>query len=509
MRVRRTVRDLAVCTSALGIALLWPGPAGAAPSTDLGGYTGTATAAVVHIELFEPTIPVPTTPQGDMSYTYSNTTLDTGPSTRALASWLWPGAALGDGLDAVTGNPQAKYPVQVNSRYPATASAPATNSQAVVPGSGMNASTDGYITTAHTAIAGTEAAPGTSSLPIIGSLPIPVPSLPSPPAITVPAQAAALVSSGQSTSTATIALGTKTVTSTAHAAASDISLLAGLIEINNVSVTAKVSSDGKNATTSGSTTIGGITIAGNKLALDDKGVNTGSSATTLPALPSAVTDNLAKEGFSVSATPVTRTVNGASGELSTTGLVITVDTAPLKSALNGPLGTIISQFPASAQSQLAVLINLGPKLVFRIGDVDATAVGSPAYIPPPFNGGGGSGGGGSSSGGGTTGGSTGGGTVSDGGTGGGSVSAGGTGTGTGTNTGPTGGGAPGTFGSQPAAQALPPLGDVPRMYLIGTIAIAGVLGWLLRMFGGQILGAAGSSLCMTGRETGVPDLRKG
>ena len=99
----------AAAGGAAGLAIaLWPGPAQA--QTSLGGYAGVAMASVVHIELFEPTIPIPATPQGDLSFGYSKSSLDAGPAARATASWLWPGDTLGDGLDQVTGSPVSYWP---------------------------------------------------------------------------------------------------------------------------------------------------------------------------------------------------------------------------------------------------------------------------------------------------------------------------------------------------------------------------------------------------------------
>jgi uncharacterized membrane protein YgcG len=493
----------AAAGGAAGLAIaLWPGPAQA--QTSLGGYAGVAMASVVHIELFEPTIPIPATPQGDLSFGYSKSSLDAGPAARATASWLWPGDTLGDGLDQVTGSPGQTYPVQVNSRYPATATAPATNKTEITPGNGMSTSTNGSSTKGSVTVVGVDG--GTSTLGVPGLPALPTSSAPKAPSpIPVSGNSAALVSSGNATSTSTLVLGDKTVTSTAHAAGSDISLLSGLITIGSVSVTSQIVSDGHKATAAGRTTITGVTVAGQNLGLDDKGVNTGSSATKLPDIAGAISSALSPLGISAEATPVTEKITGASGDLQSTALVITVDTVPLKSALNGPLGTIISALPASAQSQLSTLVNLGPKLVFRIGDAVATAAASPAYVAGnPGTGGGGSTGG--SGGGGSTGGSGGGGS-----TGGGTGDLGtGNSTGTGQTTGvtTTGGATNGVVGVQPVALNLPPLGDVPRLLLFGAIVAAALLGWLIRYVGSFVIGS-GPKPCDYGLANGVPDLRKG
>ena len=344
----------------------------------------------MHIELFEPTIPIPATPQGDLSFGYSKSSLDAGPAARATASWLWPGDTLGDGLDQVTGSPGQTYPVQVNSRYPRDRDG-ACDEQDRDHARQRHVHLDERFD--HQGLGDRRGRRRRHARHWASPACRPCrrrarPRHPSP--IPVSGSSAALVSSGNATSTSTLVLGDKTVTSTAHAAGSDISLLSGLITIGSVSVTSQIVSDGHKATAAGRTTITGVTVAGQNLGLDDKGVNTGSSATKLPDIAGAISSALSPLGISAQATPVTEKINGASGDLQSTALVITVDTVPLKSALNGPLGTIISALPASAQSQLSTLVNLGPKLVFRIGDVDATAAASPAYVAGnPGSGGGG------------------------------------------------------------------------------------------------------------------------
>ena len=119
--------------------LLWPGPAGA--TSKLGGYTASVDASVVHIEMYEPVIPVPASPQGELSIGYAQATAQSG-TTRALASYLWPGSVVGDGFDQITNQPGSSYPVQVDSRYPATQQAPKSNRAQLTKGNGMQTYAD-------------------------------------------------------------------------------------------------------------------------------------------------------------------------------------------------------------------------------------------------------------------------------------------------------------------------------------------------------------------------------
>ena len=497
--------------AATAIAVLaWPGPAASADTT-LGGYTADAQAAVVHLELYEPVIPIPAEPQGDFSLGYTHSQVSAGPSTRATASYLWPGSVIGDGFDQVTGRPGTSYPVQANSRFPATSDAPAKNTVQLTDGNGMTTSTDGYDTKAHVAGLGI-AGPHTNLLGGLGTglgkLSGKSSSAPTPPEVPVPVSGtlASLMTADNMTSSTDVVVGDNSVTTTATAAASSISILHGLLGIDGLSVTTSITSDGTKATSTGTVHIGALSIAGVQLGLGDKGALVGKDKSVqLPKLPANLTSALTQLGVTLDVTPVARTVDGATGTYDAQALVVTIDTATLKDALNGPLTAIVTLLGPQAKTQLAPLLELKPKLVINIGDVAATTSASPAYVAPPVVGGGntpgtggvvpGTGGGSLGGTGGFTGGSAGG--VTGGTSGGGTTS--GTGTGGATSTSTT-----------PVAQtglSLPPLGTVPKMLILGGLVLAAALGWVLQTAGGTLLGGAGP--CAFGLSKGIPDLRKG
>jgi hypothetical protein len=91
-----------------------------------GGYSTEATATPVKIEIYEPTIPVPASPQAELDLAYTKAEAASGPTGKGVASWLWPGDPVGEGCKTFveqlglgqTGLCKDGYPVQVNSETP-------------------------------------------------------------------------------------------------------------------------------------------------------------------------------------------------------------------------------------------------------------------------------------------------------------------------------------------------------------------------------------------------------
>lgn len=508
--MRRAVTWYAAGTAVAVGTLLWPGPA-AAGASGLGGYTATARAEVLHVELYEPVIPIPGSPQGDGSVAYSKVSTESGPTSRATASYLWPGDVIGDGFDQLIQQPGATYPVQVNSRNPATAAAPAKNAAQLSDGNGMSTSADDTSANGTVSLVGLGGGAdplgglGTGLGTLLGKT-----SAPKPPAVPVPVAAskalAALVTAKGVTSDSTVTIGKTAVTSTAHAAVTDLSLLGGIVTLSDVDVRSTVVSDGSKATVSQKAALGGLTVAGVPVQLGDNGLELSGAGAKLPALGDTLGTLLKTLGISFAVVPVTKSVDGPTGSGTAQVLQISVDTTPLKSQLNSPLSAIVALLGPKLATQLAPVIQLSPKIVLTVGDVNASASASPAYdpggsgaVPPPLGGAGSAGGGAA--------------LPPSGGTGGGGSGVSGGGTGPGSSAG--GGGQPAPVNDQPVATApvalqaaaLPALGTMPRLLVLGALALAGVLGWLLRNAGGAVFRGAGG--CDFGLATGVPDLRKG
>ncbi|HJQ44350.1 MAG TPA: choice-of-anchor P family protein [Jatrophihabitantaceae bacterium] len=486
--MKASYKWLAGGAAAAIVTLLWPGPPAGA-DTSLGGYTATSTAAAVHVEVFDPTIPIPAEPQGDLSFGFTASNVDSGPTSRALSSYLWPGYVIGDGFDQLLKNPNAIYPLRVDSRYPETTQSPAKNTIQITDGNGMTTSTDGYNTKSTVTLLGlagkdTDVFSGVGTgLPKLLGKDKTVPQL-KPLPVPVSDVLGALVSAQNVTSTSTTTVADKTVTSVAHAAVSELSLLNGIITIDGLDVTSTVVSDGTKATATSKASIGGLKVLGVRIGIDDDGINLG-----LPALSKTVTTLLGALGLGIDTLPVTKTVDGATGSSSARALSITVDTRPLKKVVDSIIDPLVKKLPQGTQDRLAPILGLGPKIVFTVGTSNADATAAPAFNDNfPSTGGGAVGGGDNVTG------------LGNGNTGGNGAL-------------PNSGDIPPTQTSgnpqqtAPVAYSLPKLADVPRMLILGGLLLAAAIGWAISRGGGLLLGAAAS--CDYGLTTGVPDLRKG
>ncbi|MCW2600180.1 MAG: hypothetical protein JWM02_2009 [Frankiales bacterium] len=341
------------------------GSIGAAPATGntirtdtaLGGFSIFAEAAPLKILLDDPTIPIPRpedSPILEADPSYSAAYLDTGPNSRAVGSTLWPGGLIGTGLPQVAaGAPQ--YPVKAEARYP---DKPYT-ATAQDGGALMNASALG--------------------LDVVGS------------ARGVPKAAPGVVDIGAISSTSTATITKDVAVGTAVSKISDIDL-AGVIHIGSVSTTVVTRSDGKTPTSSGSTVVSGLTIAGQGFTVDDKGVHAAGQVLGLPALTA---DPLKALGITIDGIVQESSKTVDTATRSARGLRISIDTQPLRTLLspvlgplNGPLGDLIAKLPKAQQGNLYYLLSATPKITFILGAGTSSAAATQALkfdFAPPDN----------------------------------------------------------------------------------------------------------------------------
>ena len=516
-------RSMSTAVVLLTVGTLATAPAflSAAHASDPGGFSSEATATPLKVEIYEPAIPIPADPQAEFDVSYTRVDGQSGPVGTARASAMWPGDSIGEGFKTVgeqVGLPAALtqngYPQQVNAD---STSDKTQAAQEPLPGMVTRVNATDHKATAKVGYGGggdvAEGDPDGSATPppnpltalsggdlsalgsIItgsssGNADTPVPSSP------LGALSVLVNPTGMESISTTDYSGDKVI-ATATSRLGQLSLIGGLVKLTGVEVVARTtSSQAAGATTSTRITYGGMTIAGVPFAMTSDGLVGGGPPVAIPGLPSNASDALKALGISLDVPKPVVTKDGASASIAARGLVVTIDTQPLRAKLPAlPIGDFAGQLPDSAgqlKSLLLAASEAHPKLVLSVGAVTSqattvAAIGADGSSSAP-----------------DTSASTG--------------ASGGASTGT--------GGAAGAVGTPgevaPAATAtptsttpvktvsavpgLPPLGGVPGMLTLLGLLIAGGAGWYLRRAGGLLFGAGNT--CSLGLKAGVPDLRK-
>jgi hypothetical protein len=511
------------------------------------GYSALTTATPVFVEFYEPTIPIPATPQFSLEFGYTKVVADSS-SARGRASFLWPSDAVGEGAKTIVENlglppeiagPIAEqgYPVQVNSGYPSGAAGEANEP---IPGTVMRTGATekatyaqtGYSTTCDTS-GGEEGggesggeAPGVPGLP---QLPLPIPGLdtllgaPSERSATttrssarstaagsasaeepaaecqIPAQLAALASFGGFQAFSYTERTAGEINGVSRSAVGDISLFGGVVTMSGIKSKVTSSSDGTEPTGKGKASYGTINIAGQEFAVGPDGIEGGGQSSPIPGLPDEPEAALAELGVTLTVPQPVFDVDGKEITSVVEGLIVEIDTKTLTDGLRElPLQDILDQLPEDMKDlkkALQAAINLSPRIVMHLGRATAKVeTADPIEIPDVVPDNDPDGEETTDDGGGTTGGTTGGGTAG-----------GVTSPTTATATSPTG-----TTGTAlpPAelASGLPALFSIPGLLMVGAIAGACVAGSYVRRMGAMALGGGGA--CSHGLDSGLPDLRK-
>ncbi len=500
-----------------------PIPAYAEPA--FGGYSTEATATPVKIEIYEPTIPIPATPQAEAEFAYTKVEAASGPTGKGVASWLWPGDPVGQGFKTfveMLGLPpelgKDGYPVQVNSETPGE---PSKESDEPVPGALMRtssspkgvSSTVGWSSNCDVSENKSGSKPGQPEPPELPADPLSslgaaitgkdraAAAEDQPAGGCFPAELAALVDvDGMVSDSHTETVG-KTVNAVATSKLSNLSLIGGLITVDSITVTSKTTANGKRPTAAGVSKVSGLELAGTPITIGRDGVQLADKKQKLPDMPQDPEKALAQLGISLVLPKPERSARGDSSSAAFEGLQIVIDTRPLRSNLDGiPFDEITKQIPdddlkglIGAATQLApmIVITAGnaaaeaqtvPKMDFDLPSVDPGDLNGAAA--PPTSG----------TAGGASGGATSGGAAS-------APPLGGEATAAGGDSGDVG-----ALAAEPTSAGLPPLASIPGALMVGGLVMASGIGWWLQKIGGLVLGGAGS--CSHGLETGVPDLRR-
>ena len=421
---RGSWKRLAVPISAAALAgLVLPVSAGAPAAGEdkpaFSGYSSSAWAAPVRIEMYEPTIPIPASPQAELEMGYSKVEADSGSSV-GRASWLWPGDSIGEGAKTVIENlglpeqlsgPLAAqgYPIQVNASQP---SGEGKAADEPFPGTVMRTTAGERTTIAQVGFSpdnevrdgsgdstGGDGAPGLPGLPGLPPLPGPpggsdplqqfgqaitgsagVPTAAEDPqdppggsgAPGLPPQVAALVDFEGYTSTSKNVVTESKVVTTARSALGDVYLLGGTVVLNGVVVTSTSSSNGAKGSSGGTATLGGLTIAGQEFSFGPGGFEAAGQHTDIPGLPDDAAKALEQLGLKLILPKPGLEKKGDQASSTMAGLVVEIDTAKLRGQLDAlPIDDIVNAFPndpPDLKKALQTLVGLSPRIVITLGN---------------------------------------------------------------------------------------------------------------------------------------------
>lgn len=550
---------LAATSLSVSAPSAWADGSSSSPTTAptaYSGYSASGVATPVKVEIFEPTIPLPTSPQAEFDMGYAKVKSNSA-GTTGRASFMWPGDAIGEGLKTFfsqLGLPtelvENGYPVQVNSQYPSS-----TTKQRNTPLPGTSMSAESAKSTSRATVgfstdcdagdgAGDDSGdpdssggvlPGLPSLPLIDNLDDILGLLglglgrestvsrsfsrdaggasgsqPDPDATEVcqlPAALSAVVDvNGYVADSQSISDG-KTVQAISRSALGEVRLLGGIVTMSGISSTVVSASDGVTGKSQGQADYGTMTVAGQTFGIGPEGFTAAGQSGPIPGLPDDPTAALAALGITVQLPEPAYKADGDKASGTVEGLVVTIDLKTLKPVLSQlNLGPILAQVPfppeaAPLKSLLGAIGNLSPRIVLHLGyATSAVDTVQPIKIPAtvPDND--------------PTGSPTaaGGGTAAGGATGGGGAA-------------PAGGSAlppvdapagavnaptetAGVLAPTAASPGLPPLFSIPGLLLCAGLGGALLAGSYVRRIGALVLGAGGA--CPHGLESGLPDLRK-
>ena len=378
----------ATAALALGAATVWAGvgasPAHASAARAFSGYSTGAVAAPLELDVYEPTIPLPATPQGEVELAYSKALADSSGS-RARASLLWPGDAVGEGFkviaDTVIGpNPLTAngYPAQANAQYPGSST---SDAQEPLPGAVMRAKAGEKTTRAQsgwsTDCDTTDHAPPASSDPAAGC--------------TIPTALAKVTdAAGLASQTQVDDLG-DAVVATARASADDVSLVGGLVTVTGVVSHASSRSDGKRTTGVAQASYGDVTLGGQRVRLGPDGAVLPGQTISLPGLPADPNQALSQLGLRFSIPKPSYDREGPLLTSSVAALVLEVDTGVLRNKVSflpwGQVGDTINGLPdqlGQIKSALGAAVYLAPRLVITLGGTTTSVNTAQGITFPPL-----------------------------------------------------------------------------------------------------------------------------
>lgn len=349
-----------------------PDASGTGGSSPLGGWNLSSTAAGVSLFYEQPNFPIPETPTAELDLGWSTASYNAGPIGQANASSLWPGP-LADGgsqlpllLDPYINQYFGPLAPTIEPLLPDPGNSPVQAPSAFPQGPDTASNHNGPM--AMDSSSSQSGSTASASLGIVGG----------------PASQSALpagmltVQAIGSTSQATVDnLGNAIAeaTSTVHG----IDIGGGLIHIGEVASTATSSSDGNNATLTGTSTVANVTVAGEQVTVDANGVHAvGNSVPLLGSVLPSVNQVLSTAGITLTLTNPTDTANGASGVRQLDGLAVKIDFSTYDQNLSKLISMLPSQL-GQALTQLPVPTPYKQTVTLDFGWVNVNAAASPAF----------------------------------------------------------------------------------------------------------------------------------
>ena len=324
--------------------------------TTLGGFSISANAAPIKIQLDDPELPIPRPEEGavvEANPAYTQADLGSGPAGYGLASTLWPGNLLGTGLPTATDNAVSQYPLKTEARYP---DKPFTANGSIDFQGQHFADTNGTIMRASALGLDVSANARLNPADLPGTVDVG----------TVASESKAWVSDKN------VAMGRS------RSDVSNLELLGGIIKIGSVRTLVETTSDGSKADSSGSTVVTGLTVGPVGLVVDDQGARaTGAPVPGSPPPPSDGLAALKAVGITIDGVVQTSTKDAETAVRSARGLRITVETTLLRTSLNGVIPGPVTealygifsneQIPPEYRGNLYYLLAATPKITFILG----------------------------------------------------------------------------------------------------------------------------------------------
>lgn len=360
------------------------------------GYELGATSDAVSILYDQPSFGVPAKPTFEVRNFHGATALNSGPSAHALASVLWPGDVIGNAppslaLEVLIFDPTASgslkpvidaikmgageasqdfpaYPVRAEAFFPR---GPAQNESQVAAGTTMRA---------RAARDDTEAVSTSGGVGFPGA-----------------------VSVGSIRSSSASRIDADTAISEARSVISDLDLFGGIVHIDQVFSSASSTSDGSQGKLAGTVAISGMSIGGQPVVVDDKGIHladqnldpTGELAAQLMKQvlePNGITLEFAKPIDEVKGASASRGVSALKVSLDSRGMQAFFKTLPpdvqelIRNPAGGPLSSVFDLFSPSVAGFVGTPFQFDQTLSFVFGSVAVQSSASVPFetsLPPP------------------------------------------------------------------------------------------------------------------------------